>query len=138
MVKIGSRRIPQTKVVKKTKTIKFGKEKENEEQVPNDEIIYEPNKEEPNIKIIRKKIVPKDGKDEEVEEDPGKQVIYKTVKSGTNKNPQTKIIRKRTIIKFGKDKEIEEDIPGDEVIVKKIKYGKEPNAKILRKKKKFQ
>ena len=43
------------------------------------------------------------------------------------------IIRKRTITEDGKDKEVEEDVPGDELIVKKIKYGKEPKAKILRK-----
>ena len=133
VISSGTKR-PQSKVMKKTKIIKLGKVNENEEQVPHDVIIYEPIEEEkPTIKIIRKKIVPKDGKDVEVEEDPGKQVIYKTAKFGHYRNPQTKIIRKRIIDDNGKDKRIEEDIPGDEVIVKKIKYGKEPNAKILTK-----
>ena len=133
LVKYGSKKYPQTKVIKKSKTYKYGRELDNEEPIHNDAVIYEPNKEEPNIKIIRKKIVPKDGKDEEVEEEPGKLVIYKVIKCGPIKTPQTKMIRKRTINDNGKDKEIEEDIPGDEIIVKKIKYGKEPNAKILRK-----
>ena len=120
MITVGSKRNPQTKVIKKVKTIsKLGKVKENEEPVSHDVIIYVPIEEEkPTTKIIRKKIVLKDGKDEEVEEDPGKNVIYKTVKFGHYRTPQTKIIRKRTIDDNGKDKEIEEDIPGDEVIVK--------------------
>ena len=136
VIKLGNQRNPQTKVIKKTKIVKFGRERENEEPVPNEEVIFEPTKcdenERPTTKIIRKKIIIKDSKKEEVEEEPGKHVIYKTVKCGPSRTLQTKIIRKRTITKDGKDKETEEDIPGDEIIVKKIKYGKEPKANVLR------
>ena len=124
VIKLGNQRNPQTKVIKKTKIVKFGRERDNEEPVPNEEILYEPTKydenEKPTTKIIRKRIILKDGKKEEVEEEPGKHVIYKTVKCGPSRTLQTKIIRKRTITKDGKDKETEEDMPGDELIVKKI------------------
>ena len=75
-------------------------------------------------KLRRKKIIVKDGKPEEKEEGPGKQIVYKTIKTGTYRSPQTKLIRKRTITKYGRDKEIKEDIPGVEIIDKKLKYGK--------------
>ena len=76
--------------------------------MPNDEIIFEPIKytDKPESMVIRKIIRIKDGKEEEIEEDAGKYVIYKTIKSGTFRNPQTKIIRKRTITKDGKETEI--------------------------------
>ena len=57
LVKYGSKKYPQTKVIKKSKTYKYGRELDNEEPIHNDAVIYEPNKEEQNIKIIRKKIV---------------------------------------------------------------------------------
>ena len=110
---------PKTKVVKNLK----GKE----EDILEDKIIYE-KKEEPQIKRIRKKVIIKNGKEEEVEEDPGKNVIYKVVKYGKENDPQTKIKRIRTITKFNKDRENEEDIPGDELIIKTIKQ--EPNKEI--------
>ena len=117
------------------KVPKDGKVQEVEEQAPNDELIFEPTKydDKPESKVIRKKIVDKNGKEEEVEEEPGKNVIYKTAKCGPLRSPQTKIIRKRTITKDGKDNVIEEDLPGDEVVVRTIKYGKEPNAQKLKK-----
>ena len=55
------------------------------------------------------------------------------MKCGPSRNIKTKVIRKRTINENGEDKEVEEEVPGDELIVKKIKYGKEPKSKILRK-----
>ena len=80
------------------------------------------------MKRIRKKVIIKNGKEEEVEEDPGKNVIYKIVKYGKENDPQTKIKRIRTITKFNRDRENEEDIPGDELIIKTIKQ--EPNKEI--------
>ena len=94
-------------------------------------IIFEPTKydDKPETKLIRKVITDKKGKEEETEEDPGKNVVYKTVKCGPLRSPQTKIVRKRTFTKNGRDTETTEDLPGDELIVKTFKYGKEPKTK---------
>ena len=55
-------------------------------------LIFEPTKydDKPETKVIRKRIIVKDGKEEEIEEDPGKDVVYKTVKYGPLRNPQIK------------------------------------------------
>ena len=119
IIKYG-RRNPKTKVVKKLK--------DKEEDVLDDEIIYEA-AEKPQIKRIRKKIITKNGKEEEIEEEPGKNVIYKIKNYGKDNDPQTKIIRNRTITKFGRDRQNEEDIPGDELIVKTIKEGPNKESK---------
>ena len=51
------------KLSKKTKIKKHGKEQDKEEQIPNDEILYEPTKyndnEKPTTKTIRKKLFQK-------------------------------------------------------------------------------
>ena len=43
------------------------------------------------------------------------------------------MIRKKTKNFFSKNKETKEDLPGDELIVINIKYGRGPKAIILRK-----
>ena len=78
--------------------------------------------------LVRESKRKADDKEEEIEEEPGKQVIYKTVKTGPLRSTQAKIIRKRTITKYGRDRDVEEDIPGDELVVRKVKYGKEPKV----------
>ena len=42
VVKYGSKRYPQTKVMKVRKIIKYGREQENEEQITSEELIYQP------------------------------------------------------------------------------------------------
>ena len=65
-----------------------------------DETLFEPNKygkyERPKTKHIRK-IISDDG--EEIEEDPGKDVVYKVSKYGRLRNPQSKLVRRRTTTK---------------------------------------
>ena len=41
----------------------------------------------PKVKLIRRRFIIKNGKEEEIEEDPGNQVIYKTIKYGNENDP---------------------------------------------------
>ena len=106
------------KVIRKKKDNINGKEIEDE--IVNDEIIYETGENKPNVKILRKKKILKNGKEEEIEEVPKNNLIYMVKRFG-NQNDQSKIIRKNIISKYGRDRQIEEDIPGDELIIKTIK-----------------
>ena len=116
---------PKTKVLRKKKDPETGNQIEDE--IINDEIIYDSSENKPNAKILRKKIM-SDGK-EEIEEVPNKKVIYMVNKFGkSTEPPQSKIKRKNIISKDGKVDEKEEDIPGDELIIKTIK--EEPNKEI--------
>jgi hypothetical protein len=134
IVKSDSKIYPQNKVVKVEKIKKNGKEQEVEESVFKDEVLFEPTKygkyEKPKTKIIRKTIT---DKGEELDEEPGKDITYKITKYGRVRNPQSKIVRRRTITKDGKDTVNEEDLPGDELIIKTINYGKEPKTQKLKK-----
>ena len=113
--------------VKIYKKIKDPKGKEKEDEITNEEIIYETDENQPNLRIIRKKIILRNGKEEEIEEEPKKKVVYKIIKTGHA--PIFKIIRIVTIVpKYGKERDIEEDLPGNELIVKTIKQG--PNKYI--------
>ena len=50
----------------------------------------------------KKIILNRYGKEEELEEDPGKKVIYKSINSGTFRNTQGRIIRRRNVISIKK------------------------------------
>ena len=105
IVKQG-RFMPKMKVIRKKKDPKNDKEIENE--ITNDEIIFETKENKPNVTILRKKKVIKNGKEEEMEESPNEKVIYMVNKFGKEKEqPQTKIIRKKIISKNGRQKENE-------------------------------
>ena len=121
---------PKSKVIKKIKNPKTNKDIENE--ILNDEIIYETDKNKPNIKIKRKKLTTKNGKEEVIEEEPKNKVIYKIIKftKDNDTTPQTKIVRISTNIKNGRENKIEEDITGDELVIQTIKQ--DPN-KIIKK-----
>jgi hypothetical protein len=119
---------PRTKIMKKMKDPKTNKDIENE--INNDEIIYETENNKPNLRIKRKKLTIKNGKEEVIDEEPKNRVIYKIIKYMRDNQPQIKIVRITKFIKYGKEKEIEEDIIGDEIIIKTIRQ--EPN-KIIRK-----
>ena len=117
---------PKMKVIKKSKDPRTGKEIENE--ITNGETIYNTGENKPNIKISRKKIILKNGKEQEVEEEPKSKAIYEVIKFNKDNEPlQTKIIRKYPMDKYGRQKE--EDILGDEVIVKTIKQGPNKDLK---------
>ena len=54
--------------MKKQKIFKDGKEEENEEEVPENKVLYEtvkPQEGQPKVKIIRRRYIIKDGKEEE-------------------------------------------------------------------------
>ena len=121
---------PKSKVIKKIKNPKTNKDIENE--ILNDEIIYETDKNKPNIKIKRKKLTTKNGKEEVIEEEPKNKVIYKIIKftKDNDTTPQTKIVRISTNIKNGRENKVEEDITGDELVLQTIKQ--DPN-KIIKK-----
>ena len=142
--KDGVKKLITTKTVTSTQTIykkkiqpTKDKEKDVDKNIPSEttEKIGEQKpvkqKDEPQSKMIRKKVILKEGKEKEKKEDLPKEedVVYTTVKQGKYR-PKMKVLRKKIDPRTGKEKE--EEILDNEIIYETDKN--KPDVKILRKK----
>ena len=103
---------PQTKIRRKRIITKFNRDRENEEDLPGDELIIKTIKQEPN-QYIKQIIIKKDGKVQEIEEElPEKEIV--------SEKPKEIISGKQKEIISEKPKEIISDKPKEVVSEPKI------------------